>query len=179
MEEDFSCTVLDADSFHSPLSANIDDNEMCSMDDDTSETCIGAFETSRCYAQRVSVAEYNKQTNEYTKSALQSLVSSPEYQRIYTRCRLCWCSWSEDYFNEGCSECGGFAMTRPCPICNGRCSAIWMRDVELSHSNNEAYWNGECRLPPDAQQGFLAQLLISGNVNEQDILDGLQDLTAQ
>ena len=77
------------------------------------------------------MAEYDKQTKEYTKAAVDALTQSREYQRVYTRCQLCWCSWSEDQCSDNCMECGGFAMTRSCPICNGKCDSEWTREVQM------------------------------------------------
>jgi len=43
----------------------------------------------------------------------------------------------------------------------------------------EAHWDGECRLPANERQGFLAQLLISSIQNEEEILTDFGDLSAQ
>lgn len=36
-----------------------------------------------------------------------------------------------DCSQQGCVECGGYALERPCPVCGGRCGAVWKRDCEL------------------------------------------------
>ena len=45
------------------------------------------------------------------------------------RCSSCW--YEGDYGSPNCVECGGYALERPCPICNGRCGRLWKRDIEL------------------------------------------------
>lgn len=44
------------------------------------------------------------------------------------RCGKCW---FDNQFSQDCTECGGFAMTRNCPICLGRCSEMWKRNVKM------------------------------------------------
>ena len=43
----------------------------------------------------------------------------------------------------------------------------------------EAYWDGDCNLPSEERQGFLAQMLISTIPNQDEILEDFGDLTAQ
>ncbi|XP_070533999.1 uncharacterized protein [Ptychodera flava] len=38
------------------------------------------------YAEQITMAEYQKQSEEYTKQCLQQLLNSEEYQRIYKTC---------------------------------------------------------------------------------------------
>lgn len=45
---------------------------------------------------------------------------------LHFSCGVCW---YDDHVNLDCSECGGYAMCRPCPKCNGKCGAMWKRDV--------------------------------------------------
>lgn len=44
-------------------------------------------------------------------------------------CFTCGVSWIEHHVSLDCSECGGYAMERPCPNCDGTCGAIWKRDL--------------------------------------------------
>lgn len=41
----------------------------------------------------------------------------------------CGVSWQEDHVSLDCSECGGYAMQRPCPNCEGKCQSIWRRNL--------------------------------------------------
>lgn len=141
------------------------------------EAMYGDGKTVNQFVQHVSMAEYQKQATEYTKTAVQDLMSSPEYQRVYTRCQLCWCSWSDGQFSTNCFECGGYAMNRSCPVCLGKCGSIWTRDVDMSHTNYEAHWDGDCLLPADERQGYLTQLLLSTETaSELDLMDAMEDL---
>ncbi|KAK4874719.1 hypothetical protein RN001_014079 [Aquatica leii] len=44
-------------------------------------------------------------------------------------CFTCGVSWVEDHVSLDCSECGGYALERPCLICDGSCGAVWKRDL--------------------------------------------------
>lgn len=48
------------------------------------------------------------------------------YSILVTRCGV---SWHEDHVSLDCKECGGYAMSRPCPDCNGRCASKWTRNL--------------------------------------------------
>lgn len=135
------------------------------------------YSSDSCYLEQISLAEYHKQATDYTKASVQSLISSPEYQRMQTRCQLCWCLWSEDQSSANCIECGGYAMSRPCPLCQGQCGAIWTRDVYMSHGNYEAHWDGDCLLPSEQKEGYLLQLLMTvERSDESDVIDAMQTL---
>lgn len=60
-------------------------------------------------------------------------------------CFTCGVSWVEDHVSLDCSECGGYALERPCLICDGSCGAVWKRDLTKSHSSSKAQWEGECK----------------------------------
>ena len=60
-------------------------------------------------------------------------------------CSTCKANWSEGIFTQKCLECGGFAMTRHCPHCEGTCGAVWVREVGMSHDYHEAFYSGGCR----------------------------------
>ncbi len=65
-------------------------------------------------------------------------------------CSTCLAEWEQGEFTENCLECGGFAMTRSCPNCSGKCGAIWKRQVSMSNSFQEAFYKGGCRLKEPA-----------------------------
>ena len=46
-------------------------------------------------------------------------------------CFSCGSVWYEGGVGEGCGECGGYAMTRPCAVCAGQCGAVWTRSVSM------------------------------------------------
>jgi len=126
-------------------------------------------------AQQISLTEYEKQKVEFTKQEIDKLIHSPQYQTRHNTCSSCWSIWIEGMCRSDCMECDGFALTRPCPICQGKCGITWKRDVDMSHSNNEAHWSGECGLPWD-QQKLHMQLLFT-DASEETILDGMDSLT--
>ena len=70
-------------------------------------------------------------------------------------CRTCGAVWSEGRFTDGCAECGGGAMERPCLVCGGRCGAQMFRAVSDSNDSGLGHWAGACRLPPDEQRRAL------------------------
>ncbi len=43
----------------------------------------------------------------------------------------CGVVWYEGLVTLGCKECGGYAMTRQCPICKGVCGKQWKRVLDL------------------------------------------------
>lgn len=59
-------------------------------------------------------------------------------------CFSCGVSWADSHVSLDCSECGGYALERPCPVCDGACGAVWKRDLSMSHANGRARWTGEC-----------------------------------
>lgn len=69
-----------------------------------------------------------------------------EYLRQFYSCSSCGVSWQDDHFTFDCDECGDFSMTRPCSLCDGKCGAIFTRNLALTHEKNRACWEGECKL---------------------------------
>lgn len=63
------------------------------------------------------------------------------------RCLTCASDWSAGVHDPACRECGGGALTRPCPVCGGACGAVWSRAVTDSHDAREAHWIGACAGP--------------------------------
>ena len=106
------------------------------------------------HAVKISMAEYNMQAQDYTQQALRELKASPEYKKHSLKChRYCYisgsltdnslppspsfscrCSWYDGEFSAGCAECGGFAVLRPCPVCDGHCASMWQRNVDMVES---------------------------------------------
>eukprot|EP00056_Hartaetosiga_gracilis_P004935 m.79682 g.79682 ORF g.79682 m.79682 type:complete len:104 (+) comp11985_c0_seq3:989-1300(+) len=87
-------------------------------------------------------------------------------------CSSCGASWEEGEVSHGCEECGGFGITRPCPICDGYCGSVWRRGVEMSWNHHMAYWDGECKLPPKEQMRLIAR---QSEASVDDLVDGLED----
>ena len=71
------------------------------------------------------------------------------------RCNSCDADWSDGGFTDGCTECGGGAMTRNCILCNGKCGAEYSRAVIDSWDSGEAHWIGSCRLPEDEKRQLI------------------------
>lgn len=69
-------------------------------------------------------------------------------------CFTCGVSWSDDHVSLDCSECGGYSLSRPCPLCEGACGQQWKRDFTQSHASNKARWVGVC---PKLQPNVLVQ----------------------
>jgi len=63
---------------------------------------------------------------------------------LYNSCLSCGVSWHEDHVSLDCAECGGYAMSRPCPQCDGKCQSLWRRNVNKTHDCHKAIWEGEC-----------------------------------
>jgi hypothetical protein len=59
-------------------------------------------------------------------------------------CLTCGAQWSEDLWSKGCEECGGGALKRPCPACEGRCGETWRRAVMDSNDSRVGHWVGRC-----------------------------------
>ncbi len=61
-------------------------------------------------------------------------------------CATCRADWTAGRFSATCDECGGGAMQRACPVCEGRCGEVWRRAVLDSHDSGRAHWAGRCGL---------------------------------
>ncbi|XP_070505540.1 protein pinocchio [Chironomus tepperi] len=60
-------------------------------------------------------------------------------------CLSCGVCWTDDHFSFDCAECGGYAITKPCPKCDGSCGNVWTRDFSMTHTYRTAKWNGTCK----------------------------------
>ncbi|XP_004526606.1 protein pinocchio isoform X1 [Ceratitis capitata] len=89
-------------------------------------------------------------------SSLSDLVGSPleisadnvltieELRQHMGSCFTCGVSWTDDHVSLDCSECGGYSLERPCPLCDGQCGVQWKRDFTMSHAYSKARWHGVC-----------------------------------
>nr|XP_031850379.1 protein pinocchio isoform X2 [Nomia melanderi] len=75
-----------------------------------------------------------------------TILTIEELRAQLNSCFTCGVSWSEDHVSLDCSECGGYSLQRPCPLCDGRCHTAWKRDLTMSHASGKARWIGECGL---------------------------------
>lgn len=75
-----------------------------------------------------------------------TIVTIEELRAQLNSCFTCGVSWSEEHVSLDCSECGGYSLQRPCPLCDGRCHTAWKRDLTMSHASGKARWIGECAL---------------------------------
>ncbi|XP_043684376.1 protein pinocchio isoform X2 [Vespula pensylvanica] len=75
-----------------------------------------------------------------------TILTIEELRAQLNSCFTCGVSWSEEHVSLDCSECGGYSLQRPCPLCDGRCHTVWKRDLTMSHASGKARWIGECAL---------------------------------
>lgn len=68
----------------------------------------------------------------------------------YSSCYTCGVSWHQEHISLDCSECGGYALHRPCLRCNGHCEGVMDRDLAASHKQRLAQWLGDCKDTPGA-----------------------------
>ncbi|MCB1358742.1 MAG: hypothetical protein KDK53_20355 [Maritimibacter sp.] len=60
-------------------------------------------------------------------------------------CPSCGADWGDAEASNDCPVCDGWALARPCPICNGTCGAIWTRAITDSRDEGIAIWIGKCQ----------------------------------
>lgn len=82
-------------------------------------------------------------------------------------CFTCGVSWNESHVSLDCSECGGYAMERPCNICDGTCGAILKRDLSMSHASGKARWIGECARSCNNDQKCSSSDLLDNSANHK------------
>lgn len=97
-----------------------------------------------------SLEDLNRQTNLDT-----NMLTIEGLRSHFNSCFSCGVSWYEDHVSLDCSECGGYAMQRPCLKCDGQCDSIWRRDLAASHDTHKAQWEGECKLNSNDKQKVL------------------------
>nr|XP_018896032.1 PREDICTED: protein pinocchio-like isoform X1 [Bemisia tabaci]XP_018896033.1 PREDICTED: protein pinocchio-like isoform X1 [Bemisia tabaci] len=86
------------------------------------------------------------------------VLSIEELRLQLNSCFTCGVSWVDDHVSLDCSECGGYSLERPCPLCSGRCSSVWKRDLTMSHASGRAKWEGKCNL--QAEKASDSQLVL-------------------
>lgn len=86
-------------------------------------------------------------------SSLSDLVGSPleisvdnvltieELRQHIGSCFTCGVSWTDDHVSLDCSECGGYSIERPCPLCDGQCGVQWKRDFTMVSINFDKLTN--------------------------------------
>lgn len=87
-------------------------------------------------------------------SAADTMLTIEDLRAQMGSCFTCGVSWSDDHVSLDCSECGGYSLERPCPLCDGKCGQYWKRDFTMSHASNKARWVGVC---PKLQANVLKQ----------------------
>lgn len=75
-----------------------------------------------------------------------TILTIEELRAQLNSCFTCGVSWNQEHVSLDCSECGGYSLQRPCPLCDGRCHTSWKRDLTMSHASGKARWTGECGL---------------------------------
>ncbi|KAK9507590.1 hypothetical protein O3M35_007414 [Rhynocoris fuscipes] len=74
------------------------------------------------------------------------VLSIEELRLQLNSCFTCGVSWHDEHVSLDCAECGGYSLERPCPLCEGHCTAVWKRDLTMSHACGKARWEGSCAL---------------------------------
>ncbi|EDW03316.1 protein pinocchio isoform X2 [Drosophila grimshawi] len=82
--------------------------------------------------------------------SMDSVLTIEELRQHLGSCFTCGVSWTDDHVSLDCSECGGYSLDRPCPLCDGQCAVQWKRDFAMSHACGKARWLGVCLSFPEA-----------------------------
>ncbi|XP_045478124.1 protein pinocchio isoform X2 [Harmonia axyridis] len=109
------------------------------------------------------------------------LVTIEQLRLEMTTCFTCGVSWNDSHVSLDCSECGGYALDRPCLECEGKCGAMWKRDLSLSHSSGKARWQGECALSKsqnNTNKALESDENTTSTITEQEITKRLAKLSA-
>lgn len=91
--------------------------------------------------------------NNYGFATAEHVLTIEELRLQLNSCFTCGVSWADSHVSLDCTECGGYPLERPCPLCDGNCGQIWKRDLTTSHACSKARWEGECGLRPRPQSG--------------------------
>ncbi|XP_054156502.1 uncharacterized protein LOC128954913 isoform X2 [Oppia nitens] len=75
---------------------------------------------------------------------IHEMVTIEGLRTVYNSCFECGVSWHQNHVTLDCSECGGYAMSRPCPECDGKCDSQWQRNLRATHELRKAQWVGQC-----------------------------------
>ncbi|XP_044759392.1 protein pinocchio isoform X2 [Coccinella septempunctata] len=108
------------------------------------------------------------------------LVTIEQLRMEMTTCFTCGVSWNDSHVSLDCSECGGYALDRPCLECEGKCGATWKRDLSLSHSSGKARWQGECAHSKSQSNTKTSERdgTTTSTITEQEITKRLAKLSA-
>lgn len=79
-------------------------------------------------------------------SPMQHYLTIEELRLARNSCWLCGCNWQQDHVSLDCPECGGYALSRPCPNCDGKCEQVWKRNINTTHDSHKATWIGQCSM---------------------------------
>lgn len=125
----------------------------------------GSFETLSNHQQRTnSVTFFCGADCDSPGVSVDSTMLTIEELRSYNKsCATCGVSWFDEHVSLDCSECGGYALERPCPQCDGQCHTVWRRDLDASHNTHKAKWEGVCLMRKDGQ-------LQASRQNDNDVL---------
>lgn len=82
----------------------------------------------------------------YQETMTPHYLTIEELKSARTSCWLCGCNWQQDHVSLDCPECGGYALSRPCPSCDGQCKQMWTRNINGTHDRHKASWVGECTI---------------------------------
>ncbi|EDW39650.1 GL15076 [Drosophila persimilis] len=85
--------------------------------------------------------------------SMDNVMTIEELRQHMGSCFTCGVSWTDDHVSLDCSECGGYSLERPCPLCDGQCGVQWKRDFAMSHACSQARWVGVCISYPEAVSG--------------------------
>lgn len=114
-------------------------------------------------------------------SSVEQVMTIEQLRHQLSSCFTCGVSWNDRHVSLDCSECGGYAMERPCPECDGHCGAVWKRDLTMSHSSGKARWIGACLSEdkePDPNSRSRQPPADGAGGPEQDLSQRLEKLTA-
>jgi len=63
--------------------------------------------------------------------SMDNVLTIEELRQHMGSCFTCGVSWTDDHVSLDCSECGGYSLERPCPLCDGQCGVQWKRDFAM------------------------------------------------
>ncbi|XP_034670222.1 protein pinocchio isoform X2 [Drosophila subobscura] len=94
--------------------------------------------------------------------SMDNVMTIEELRQHMGSCFTCGVSWTDDHVSLDCSECGGYSLERPCPLCDGQCGVQWKRDFAMSHACSQARWVGVCISYPEAGSGVQMPVVGAG-----------------
>lgn len=110
--------------------------------------CEGTFAVVHMTWQNEASPDWPQYTlYETYQNFLDDVEHEAEAARSYvpTQCEECGSNWSANEIGSSCRTCGGYALFRPCPVCGGKCGAIWERAVIDSNDSQEPVFLGACK----------------------------------